>query len=109
GIGNGEQCKRSASGPPGWPKHRDAAFSGIPAAAPDAEYARSFIPCSPFPLLPASRLRPLPLVVLPLQDPPGDEAVHGLAGGEPGFAQPRRALEDAAFDRGDRLRAVRAL
>src|SRR3546814_8543942 len=68
---------------------------------------------SPFPI-PHSRfrpsgLRPLPLVVLPLQDPPGDEAVHRLAGGEPGFAQPRGALEDAALDRGDRLRAVGAL
>src|SRR3546814_15269964 len=51
----------------------------------------------------------MPLVVLPLQDPPGDEAVHRLAGGEPGFAQPRGALEDAALDRGDRLRAVGAL
>src|SRR5690606_31585540 len=56
-----------------------------------------------------SGFRPLPFVVLPLEDPPGDEAVDRLARGEPGLAQPRGALEDAAFDRRDRLRAIGAL
>src|SRR5690606_41075100 len=84
-------------------------------------YCRPQRSCVPYSLLPTpyslfpisrlcpSRLRPLSLVVLPLQDPAGDEAVHRLAGGEPGLAQPRGALEDAAFDRRDRVRAVGAL
>src|SRR3546814_3929789 len=80
----------------------------FPPAAADPEHAGVSFPI-PHSRFRPSGLRPLPLVVFPLQDPPGDEAVHRLAGGEPGFAQPGGALEDAALDRGDRLRAVGAL
>src|SRR5690606_41838407 len=108
GMGNEERCKRNASRQPGWPKHRDAALSAHSGGTPGCG-TRSILR-SPLPLPPDSlRLRPLSLVVLPPQDPPGNEAVHRLAGGEPGFAQPRGALADAAFYRGDRLRTVGAL
>src|SRR5690606_29420179 len=56
-----------------------------------------------------SRLRPLPLVVLPLEQPPGHEAVDRLAGAEPDVAHPRVALEQASFHWGQRVAAVHAL
>src|SRR5690606_3671012 len=58
---------------------------------------------------PPSGLRPLPLIVLPLQHPPGDEAVHRLAGAEPHVAHPGIAPEHAPFHRRQRLAAVHAL
>src|SRR5690606_38954567 len=56
-----------------------------------------------------SGLRTPAFVVFPLQDLAGHEAVDGLAGGEPGVSQPRGALEHAALDRSDAVRAVSAL
>src|SRR5690606_24305800 len=56
-----------------------------------------------------SWFRALALVVFPLQDPPGDEAVHRLAGAEPQVAHPGVALEHAPFHRGEVFAAVHAL
>src|SRR5690606_4533416 len=56
-----------------------------------------------------SRLRPLSLVVLPLQQPAGDEPVHRLAGAEPGIAHPGVAPQNAQLHRRERIAAVHAL
>src|SRR5690606_33316885 len=56
-----------------------------------------------------SGLGPLAFVVFPFQDPPGDEAVHRLAGAEPQVAHPRVPLEHALFHRGEMFAAIHAL
>src|SRR5690606_24163072 len=56
-----------------------------------------------------SGLGTLTLIVFPLQQPAGDEAIDRLAGCEPGVAQPGMTLQDSALDRGQVRGAVRAL
>src|SRR5690606_15660713 len=102
GIGHGEGgndagvALRNHGGPHVRPW---AAMHGV-LPAPAFLRPRLLAPYSLFPIprLCPSRLGPLSLVVLPLQDPAGDEAVHRLAGGEPGLVQPRGSLDEAGFD-----------
>src|SRR5690554_3943335 len=89
---------------------RRAIWRPIPREAP---VMKRVLPASVVILLsthaPPSRLRALAFVVFPFEDPPGDEAVHRLAGAEPHVAHPRMALEHAPFHRGEVFAAIHAL